>query len=177
MLHWVFAYGSNMDLDDVERWCRERGHEPIRILDAQVAELPGFALAWNYYSDARQGAAANVEEKAGRSLPGLVLQVSATGLGVLDRKEGHPRRYRRRLLRVVTAKESAPSPSGESAESGPACAPDTAAIEAWVYQVQPEFLRSQPQHPTSTYVNIMLRAAERHGFPGWYLRELRALLR
>ncbi|HMR08077.1 MAG TPA: gamma-glutamylcyclotransferase [Polyangiaceae bacterium] len=177
MLHWVFAYGSNMDLDDVERWCHERGHEPIRILDAQVAELPGFALAWNYYSDARQGAAANVEERAGRSLPGLVLQVSATGLGVLDRKEGHPKRYRRRLLRVVTAKESAPSPPRAFGESGAARAPDAAAMDAWVYQVQPEFLRPQPQHPTSTYVNIMLRAAERHGFPGWYLRELRALLR
>jgi gamma-glutamylcyclotransferase (GGCT)/AIG2-like uncharacterized protein YtfP len=156
MLHWVFAYGSNMDLADVARWCRDRGREPFGVHKSLVGELPCHALVWNYHSEARRGAAANVERRPGRSLPGLVLRVDASGLAALDDKEGHPSRYRRALETVHTD------------SLGP--------LEAWIYSVQPSFVRSEAQAPTSDYIGIMLHAAERHGFPDWYLQELRELL-
>ena len=155
--HWVFAYGSNMDLDDLRRWCRERRREPLEVFESVVAALPGHTLVWNYYSEVRRGAAANVGAGGDRPLPGLLLQVDATGLSALDAKEGHPERYRRELQPVTTA--------------------NAGAFDAWVYAVRPEYLRREPVRPTAAYLRIMISAAERHAFPQWYLNELRSLSR
>ena len=157
MRHWVFAYGSNMDLKDLERWCRERERPLGHVDHAEAAVLPNHALAWNYYSDARKGGAANVEQRAGAELWGLALLVCPTALRVIDDKEGHPRRYRR-----------GPRPVPARLRSG-------GEVAAWVYVVREEFRRQEQVPPTRHYRDIMLRAARAHGFPEHYLRELERL--
>lgn len=143
-----------MDLDDLAQWCGARG-EQLTLLETRVGELPAHRLVWNYHSEARGGGAANVEAGGSRPLPGLLLQTNGKGLALLDRKEGHPRRYRRELASVVSQGE---------------------AIEAWVYRVLPEFIQSRVVLPTPTYVQILLRAAQRWELPEWHREELRALL-
>jgi len=153
-LDWVFAYGSNMDVDDLCRWLKARGHPEPRVARVEVALLSDFRLVWNYRSGARRGGAANVEPAEGKELPGLALQVDAPTLAGIDLKEGHPHRYRRGPKRVPVRLES-----GELER-------------AWLYVVLPEFTLGELVPPRRAYLELLLRAAERHAFPAWYVAEL-----
>ncbi len=157
MRHWVFAYGSNMDVVDLERWCSEREVPMGRVDQVEPAVLSGYALVWNYYSPARGGGAANVEPRAGSELFGLALMVCPTALRAIDAKEGHPRRYRRGPRTVPVQLRSG------------------AEVSAWLYVVREEFRREEQVPPTQHYRDLMLRAARQHDFPEWYLAELEAL--
>lgn len=154
-LDWVFAYGSNMDVDDLYRFLEERGHPGPRVERVELAYLSGWRLVWNYHSRARQGGAANVEPADAGELPGLALQVDAPTLAGIDLKEGHPHRYRRGPKRVPVRLH------GGGRE------------RAWLYVVLPEFRRSAFVPPRRAYLDLLIGAAERHAFPAWYLDELR----
>ena len=144
---WVFAYGSNMDLDDYEAWCQKRKQPPGQILDLRPARLDDTKLSWNYHSEARGGGAANITMARERSVYGLALRVSADALRAFDRKEGHPHRYTRGSkacrLRLFDGGE----------------------LDAWVYQVLPEFCLDRFVAPTQSYLRLIIQAAERYGFP------------
>lgn len=155
MLDWVFAYGSNMDLGDLRAFLQAR-RCPGQIERAEPASLSGYQLVWNYFSGARGGGAANVEPAPGRELPGLALRVDAAALAGIDVKEGHPKRYRRGPKRVPVRLSAG-------------------GIErAWLYIVEPGFRQDRTVTPTRAYLSLLIGAAERYGFPAWYLEELRA---
>ncbi|MCA9661686.1 MAG: gamma-glutamylcyclotransferase [Myxococcales bacterium] len=151
---WVFAYGSNADLRDLGRCFAARGLPPGRIDedDARVAALREHRLVWNYHSVARDGGAANVEPAAGHAVYGLALRVDAVALAGLDVKEGHPERYRRSQRELASCGGS---------------------LAAWVYRVTPAFVRAAPVWPRRAYIELMIRAGERHGYPEWYVERLR----
>lgn len=145
-----------MDVIDLRRWLVGRGHADPRVERAEVAFLSGYRLVWNYRSGSRRGGAANVEPADGRELPGLALQVDAPTLCGIDLKEGHPHRYRRGPRRVPVQLES-----GER-------------LRAWLYVVLPEFTEDAFVPPRRAYLDLLLGAAQRHAFPGWYVAELAA---
>lgn len=150
--HLVFAYGSNLDLDDLQRWLRARGYPPWRPRSARVATLPGWRMVWNYHSPMRRGGCANIERAAGGpGLPGAVLDVDDGLLAALDHKEGHPERYRRLRCPVQLIDHS---------------------IEAWVYVVTPEWRRPQPVWPRRDYLETVLRGARAFGLPSWHVDAL-----
>ncbi len=145
-----------MDLDDLRRWFAEHDHEWQEPARVESCALAHHRLTWNYYSDTRRAGAANVEPWEGASLPGVLMVVGEAFLRGIDAKEGHPTRYRRRLRAITTD-------AGDVAE-------------AWVYAVEPAFLRSYHTAPSPSYIHLMLRAARRHSFPAEYVVELEALL-
>lgn len=146
-LEAVFAYGSNLDLDDLARWLAEKGY-PVERPPITAARLPGWRLVWNYDSPTRRGGAANVEPiEAGappQDLPGAVLHVSPALLAAIDHKEGHPERYRRRRLTVYGA-------------AGP--------LRAWVYVVTPPWRAARVIAPRRVYLDTVLRGARALGLP------------
>lgn len=153
---WVFAYGSNMAVEDLRSWLAAHGYSPDGIARIEAATLPGYRLVWNYYSVSRGGGAANVEPCAGRNLPGLALLVDAKTLAGIDQKEGHPNYYRRgSSQRVVRLK------SGED-------------ISAWVYVAVPERCSARPGPPRRAYLALLRKAAREHALPDWYIAELEA---
>lgn len=151
-LSWVFAYGSNMDLDDLARWLRERGHPERAPHEICAAVLEAHRLVWNYRSPARKGGAANIEAHAASSLPGVCLLVDEALLQALDEKEGHPHRYARQLRRVRIAG-------------------DRDAF-AWVYAVTEAWCQDEPCWPRRAYLDIVLRGARTHELPTWHLDAL-----
>ena len=154
-MEWVFAYGSNMDRDDLRRWFRERGRRLGVIGTTSPATLRGHRLVWNYRSPSRGAGAANVEPHRESVVPGLAIEVDELTLSGLDVKEGRGLRYERSLVEV--------------------CLGRGASVEAWVYSVLPEYRERSPVAPRRHYLGLMIRAAETHGFPEWYLAELRAV--
>ncbi|MGE0328797.1 MAG: gamma-glutamylcyclotransferase family protein [Polyangiaceae bacterium] len=154
-MHWVFAYGSNMDLGDLTNWFQGKGLGNPRVLHLAVGSLPEHRLVWNYRSLSRGAGAANVEIASQSSVPGLLLQLDEATLLALDQKEGHPERYRREHLTCRVW-------SGEPRD-------------AWVYRVQPEFRQPAFVAPTRGYRDLLLCAARRHGFPADYVAALESL--
>ncbi len=155
MIHRVFAYGSNMHLVDLRRWMNVRGFEDARVLGSSAAYLHGWELVWNYRSPVRLGGAANVQRRDGAVLPGALLDVDVRGLEALDRKEGHPGRYRRGpdLVEVEAA-------SGRGAE-------------AWLYVVTAEYRETDLVLPRAEYLTLMVEGALHHALPEWHVEALR----
>jgi gamma-glutamylcyclotransferase (GGCT)/AIG2-like uncharacterized protein YtfP len=148
---WVFAYGSNMDLEELRSWLSSRAH-PAKFLETTRATLKDHQLVWNYYSRSRNAGAANVEPKAGAYVHGLALKVDEPTLLGIDAKEGHPNFYRRNLVTVETT--------------------GAAALKAWVYVVQPAKRSTDPEWPSRSYLGLIIEAAKRHGLDASYVSEL-----
>ena len=87
---------------------------------------------------------------------GAVLTVDDDLLQALDRKEGHPGRYRRRRVPVAM---------GSS---------DQTHAEAWVYVVTEPFLSAERIPPTAAYLEVVLRGARALGLPADYVAALAA---
>lgn len=153
--HWVFAYGSNMNLEDFKAWLASKGKPAKGILQYERATLPGFSLIWNYYSKNRNGGAANVQA-SDRNLPGLALQVDEVTLKAIDQKEGHPNYYSRgdkpRKVLLQSGKE----------------------VLAWVYIALPECCSVHPVWPTRNYLQLLISAAKTHCLPSWHIEDLQS---
>lgn len=88
-----FAYGSNLNADDLRRWCNEN-KRPYPLGEFQgLAFLPDVALAFNAYSRSRQGGVCSPFEAIGQVLPGALFEVPPALEDVLDAKEGAPNFY------------------------------------------------------------------------------------
>ncbi len=142
---WVFGYGSNMDLVDLERWLREQGFPSMPPDEVRVGTLPGHRIVWDYYAFSRRGGAANCAPADG-DLPGLLVRVSEPLLAALDLKEGET--YFRAVHDVHT-------------EQG--------AVRAWVYRVHDHYREPDPVPPRRFYLDIVVRAARRYGLPDWHI--------
>lgn len=91
-----FAFGSNLDADQMRRRCRC----PV---DAGKATLRGHRLVFVGFSVLRGGGVASVVADPGATVPGQLYRLTDDDLAALDRCEGHPSFYRRVQVRVVDA--------------------------------------------------------------------------
>lgn len=84
-----FAYGSNLNLPDLQRWCEEKGVEPGFLHAPRAAWLPDWRLEFTHRSVARRGGTLNIARAVGCAVPGVIFDVREGGWAALDRKEGH----------------------------------------------------------------------------------------
>lgn len=115
------------------------------------ARLPDHAIAFTRHSPKWGAGVADVVARAGEAVWGLLYQLTPVCLGELDRREGHPVHYRRSSVRVAHGADLVAAQTYAVVEKVPFVAPSRA------------------------YHEIMVRAAERHGFPEAYLETLRAV--
>jgi len=157
--HKVFAYGSNMNLGDLKPWLESRNYPPNQILKAIPARLPGYRLAWNYWSAKRQGGAANVEKSPNDEVLGAILEIGVPLLDALDAKEGHPNRYSRfpHPIECYELENGAPH-------------------LAWVYEVTEKFRCEEDKLPTQSYLGIVVEGAKALGLPADYVQQLKSVL-
>ncbi len=98
-----FGYGSNLNLDDFDRYCLRKGFAGGGLRTIGAAKLPGYRLSFSHYSAARGGGALNLEVDAGESVNGVLFSVKTPETwAALDLKEGHPERYQKTPIRVRT---------------------------------------------------------------------------
>lgn len=139
-----FAYGSNLDLDDLRRFCVREGYADATFEKLGRAYLPDRRLVFHYHSPVRGGGALDTAAQRGCTVSGLLLEVDALGFSALDQKEGvQAGRYRRRPIVVLS-------------RDGQAC-------EAVTYEVC-ETYRQSFVPPRDEYVAIVARGLRAHGF-------------
>ncbi|WP_041695201.1 gamma-glutamylcyclotransferase family protein [Alicyclobacillus acidocaldarius] len=89
-----FAYGSCMNERDFRRTC------PTAHMLCEDAILFGHRLTFNGYSAHRNGGVANIVPARGHTVHGVLWYVSDHEAKRLDRREGAPYVYHRKLVQV-----------------------------------------------------------------------------
>lgn len=128
----IFAYGSNLDVAQMERRC------PSARVRAE-ARLANHRLAFAGYSHGWRGAVATVAPAKGRIVRGIVYAISKEDLMRLDGFEGAPRSYERRVYpvrlgtgeRAMVAVYVQPTPVEEDVPSGRYYETIARAYKAW----------------------------------------------
>lgn len=140
-----FAYGSNLELDDLRGWARRHGFPGARLRFDGRAFLPDHALRFHYFSPARRGGALDVAPHRGAAVEGALFEVD--GFEALDAKEGvGAGRYER--LPCVVLRD------------------DGALVEATTYRVSDAHRRPHHVPPTDAYVRTVRRGQRRWGIDG-----------
>lgn len=125
---YYFAYGSNMDLEQV----KER---KISYRQREKAILKDYTLLFNKESFNQYGETyANIQSKKGSILEGILYSIDDRGLGILDKFEGAPIHYKRQKVQVITTNNET--------------------IEAIVYIANKEYIGKGK--PTKEYLNHLL---------------------
>lgn len=85
---YYFAYGSNLDCEQLRSRCRS-----ARVVSR--ATLPGYVLAFGGHSRRWDGAVATVLRSVGGLVEGVLYAMNVADITTLDGFEGHPRSYSR----------------------------------------------------------------------------------
>jgi len=137
-----FAYGSNLDLEDLARWAQRAGCGPPDLRFEARAWLPDHALRFHYRSPARGGGALDVTPRLGAAVSGALFVTG--GFELLDRKEGVAEgRYERFRCRVIRE--------------------DGALAQAVSYRVRAAHRRPHHVPPTEAYLATVRRGMRRWG--------------
>ena len=90
MVELYFAYGSNLDPDQMKRRCPDSTLLVPTRLDGHELRFVGFSKTW-------QGGVATVHPADGKTVPGLIYRMTPSDFDRLDVHEGG---YRRQIIRV-----------------------------------------------------------------------------
>lgn len=135
-MDWCFAYGSNLNLKDLELWCQRLGRPPALMVRAGIpAYLPDHEEVFDYLSSSRKGGVLDLRPSVGRIVPGALFEVTEEDLRTLDLKEGVPLIYRRVEKKVLLA--------------------DGREVNARAYEVAPGYRMPAPVAPAEAYVRIV----------------------
>ena len=102
-----FAYGSNLNPSDLNRWCRDREERGDFLEFHSTGVLRDFSARFTLFSNTRSGGVLDVVPQQGHEVPGVLFTVTRTdGWRLLDLKEGVPSHYVRANVGVsVEGKE------------------------------------------------------------------------
>jgi len=135
-----FAYGSNMNHKQMAERC------PGSCFVKRVY-LEGYKFIYDGYSDTRKGAVANIIEENGNIVWGGLFEIKEDDLRSLDRYEGYPRFYDKKIVKV---KDEASN-----------------VYDAWVY-----FRTGMKQNrPSEVYRMVVLEGAKDCNLPDEYRKD------
>lgn len=151
-----FAYGSNMDKDDLDKWCVKHNHPIVEFLDTNPARLSGYKLCFNHFSKGRDAGAANIMECNNSIAYGLLISLKVCYKSTLESKEGSPYCYNECFVDIETFK-------------------GVVEKDVLTFKLLKEKERKEHQPPSNYYMNLILKNAEKYKFPPDYINYLRSL--
>jgi len=137
-----FAYGSNLNEEDLRDWCNREGHGYPFIGEVTDAFLPDHEYVFNVHSNARGGRVLNLRSRVAQAVHGVVFHLREGAWETLDRKEGAPEFYERRRTTVFDR-------YGEP-------------IEVQTYTVPTERTFAEPIPAEPRYLEIVLKGLDAH---------------
>lgn len=137
-----FAYGANMNHESMYDRC---SNGTIKFLKRVF--LDGWVFRYRGYSRGRRGAVADIQQCEGERVWGGLWEIDNESLQALDRFEGYPSFYTRRLVTVQDDEGHA--------------------YEAWVYVMNGKWEEGEP---SDYYQSIVVQGARDCGLPEDYIR-------
>lgn len=132
---FVFAYGSNLNPQDWEKWCDRNGFDSNSLEYVSTAVLPDMKLCFDYFSSSRQSGVLDVQMAIGHIVYGVIFKPSEMDWKALNKKEGEPYCYKKNLWTAIL--------------------PDGSLEKVLIYQVVLEKQSSKIIEPTSPYFNLV----------------------
>jgi gamma-glutamylcyclotransferase len=83
-----FAYGSNLNLADLKKWCDKRNENMPKLKNPKITKLENFELGFTRNSFGRKGGVADIIFSKGNFCYGVVFDVAEHDFKILDKKEG-----------------------------------------------------------------------------------------
>jgi len=150
-----FAYGSNLDPDQMQRRCP--GHGVVGL-----AELKDYRLSFPLTSHDWGGGVASVSVAHGDGVWGVVYDVSDDNLAALDRYEHFvgPGDQHNLYDRETVSVQLVRADDGSFPRR----------LRAWTYIARP----SNPSPPSRRYLDALLAGARHHRLPDEYVAKLAA---
>ena len=158
---YYFAYGSNMDNEDLDIWCHSRGYSIVKFLDVTPAKLNNYKLSFNYYSKGRGGGAANIMESQNDCVYGLLIEIDQNDLKTIRIKEG--------------CYEDRPSIYNEIDIGTERLIDHKLICNVKTYKVAKNYEKNQQQLPTKYYMTLIVKNAKKYNFPVEYIKYLEAI--
>ena len=153
MAQYYFAFGADMDPEDLGLRCEVRRRQRIRFAKSTPAVLKGYRLLCNIPSLYRRGGIFNIVADAKSSVHGVVYELHPGDcISTAMIKEGEGKEY---LLAVVTVQTS----QGEN-------------IPALALRANSE---SKALQPAPAYLKIVVQAAQRHRLPPEWISRLQQM--
>ena len=153
---YYFAYGSNMDKEDLDKWCRTRGLPLVKFLSISPAKLNGYALSFNYFSISRNGGAANIMLSSNDCVHGLLVTMEEVDFNTIRVKEGYPRYYDEIYVQVETF--------------------DGVLVpNVMTYKVVQHLEKPEHQLPKRYYLGLIINNAQKYNFPPAYIGYLETI--
>lgn len=166
-MNYYFAYGSNMDVEQMRRRCPDSKRVGVAVLD-------DHKIAFTRFSANRNSAAADVLVSPGKQVWGILYEVSSADLEKLDVAEGVPTAYRRSELSVSLFRRYKSSDFSNDEEDSLFRLSNErmgvySSLNAFVYEVQ---RKEGGLVPSLEYLSILQDAAFDNYFPRDYQLEL-----
>jgi len=85
-----FAYGSNLNQEDLDAWCKLKNCSRIDLETKKPirAILNGYELAFDYCSSSRNCGVADVKVAPGKHVEGVLFEMTKGDMDSIKRKEG-----------------------------------------------------------------------------------------
>lgn len=84
-----FAYGSNMNWDDLDKWCESKGYNCLHPGTwVEKGVINGYRLEFNHYSYSRNGGALNIVKYSNEKVCGVLFDLSEEDFKKVEEKEG-----------------------------------------------------------------------------------------
>jgi hypothetical protein len=152
MATYYFAYGADMDIDEINLHHDRHRRPRISFTKSTPAVLKGYRLVCDIASKYRQAGIFNVVEDPDGTVHGVIYELRpGDSVSIAAMKEGEDADYSLSVLPVKTRK-------GED-------------IPAIVLHA-----KGNPKElaPSQDYLTIVIRAAKRHGIPAEWIKHLDA---
>lgn len=86
---FYFAYGSNMNWDDLDRWCEKHNYSPIHPgSNVESGIVKDYRLIFSHRSISRNGGALNIVKSMGDEVCGVLFTLSDEDFKKIIEKEG-----------------------------------------------------------------------------------------
>jgi len=151
-MYRYFAYGSVLSLRHLAEWAGEHGVDPRLFAQGTAAVLRGYELCFDVESKFWGGRVANVREREGGAVHGILFEIPEEAKEAVLRKEG-----------VAT---------GLSQEIGVAVeVAGKPAVAAHAFVARPE-RRGAPGAPSARLMSYLIEGARERGLPQSWVEEL-----
>ena len=153
MAQYYFAYGADLDPQDLGLRCEFRRRQRIRFAKSTPAVLKGFRLVCNIESHYRRGGIFNILPDPASQVHGVVYELHpGDAISAMMIKEGESSNYLLAVNNVQTDK-------GEE-------------VPALVLRAD---AKSKALTPSPAYLDVVIKAARRHRLPLEWIAKLSAM--
>ena len=97
----IVAFGSNTNLDDLERYALSNGYQADCVQFSKLVKVPDHKLAFTKYSYGRGGGVLDLLHSIGNITSAALLYTNELGLEMLRKKEGVPSHYVEQEITVI----------------------------------------------------------------------------